>query len=453
MKLRHTRLRAGFTLIELLVVIAIIGVLAALLLPGIQSARQAAKRTECLNNMKNIGIAFQNHQAQKQYLPPSGRWDVTDATKYAEWANLGTLTDANASTMRYSWCLDLLPFLEHSDIYDQWDFSPPTGNSTTPGGFYGSYWATSTTKLPVGGNAKLAGTPIKVFTCPSDPTLTPGRGNLSYVVNGGFRYHWRYDFNADGTTGQGLLPITGSANIKTKRFSDNVRNMGLLFLQTSSASQTVTTTGTVSDQRNVALEGIKDGTTSTVMLSENINTGYGALWSGTGSSGTVYESNWACPHPWNTSFFVNGFAEGGSGGSGSVFVTLGNDGSSPGSAGGTGGYLYSNANRRGTSAGPNSTSGSGKGNEGGINGDVSGANEGMFPFPNSPHSGGINCLMCDGAVRFIPDSIDARIWSRLVTPNGSRLVAPATGTLNSTAQEDPGTGIGFTQEPLKEDVL
>ena len=100
--------RPAFTLVELLVVIAIIGILVALLLPAIQAAHDAARRTSCQNNMKQLGLASLNYETTKKELPP-GHW---------VWAAFGFGSVApKHSTISY-----VLPYMEETAIADQWDF-------------------------------------------------------------------------------------------------------------------------------------------------------------------------------------------------------------------------------------------------------------------------------------------------------------------------------------------
>ncbi len=103
------RKRLGFTLVELLVVIAIIGVLVALLLPAVQSAREAARRTQCTNNLKQIGMACHNHHDAYQYLPGAG----SDGPH---------VTCCNATErIGWSWAFHLTPFLEQQAVFDEQD--------------------------------------------------------------------------------------------------------------------------------------------------------------------------------------------------------------------------------------------------------------------------------------------------------------------------------------------
>ncbi len=99
----------GFTLVELLVVIAIIGVLVALLLPAVQSAREAARRTQCLNNLKQIGVACHNHHDAYQYLPGAGsdgpHIDCCGATERIGW----------------TWPFHITPYMEQQAVYDEQD--------------------------------------------------------------------------------------------------------------------------------------------------------------------------------------------------------------------------------------------------------------------------------------------------------------------------------------------
>jgi prepilin-type N-terminal cleavage/methylation domain-containing protein len=94
--------RGGFTLVELLVVIAIIGTLVGLLLPAVQSAREAARRSACSNNLKQLGLAILNHESTRRRLPAAG----------------DRLNSAALSSGSYSWIVMCLPYLEETNLYN-----------------------------------------------------------------------------------------------------------------------------------------------------------------------------------------------------------------------------------------------------------------------------------------------------------------------------------------------
>ncbi len=141
--------RRGFTLIELLVVISIIATLMALILPAIQQAREAGRRTQCLNNLKNISLAAISFaESRRGLLPPSGTYGAT--------------TPAGTIFPSHSWVVDLLPQLDAQAIYERWNFSA-------------DFIA----------NAGMGNKSIPVLTCPNDDTAVGIDGGLTYVANCG----------------------------------------------------------------------------------------------------------------------------------------------------------------------------------------------------------------------------------------------------------------------------
>ena len=103
--------RSGFTLVELLVVIAIIGILIALLLPAVQAAREAARRTKCANNQKQMALAFQMHHDTHQYFPTGGVLPAPDII-------FNESAVATGTDQEMGWAFQILPYMELSNIFN-----------------------------------------------------------------------------------------------------------------------------------------------------------------------------------------------------------------------------------------------------------------------------------------------------------------------------------------------
>ncbi len=161
-KVRSRYLR-GFTLVELLVVIAIIGVLVALLLPAIQAAREAARRTQCVNNMKQMGLAAANHESAKGYFPP-GRlfpdWSENGVPKASNYTQYGSVQqNATTRTGFYAVHIWLLPYMEQTAVYNLINFKVGQVLQLTVGGGV----------TPYNVNYQAYANAQGIFICPSDP--------------------------------------------------------------------------------------------------------------------------------------------------------------------------------------------------------------------------------------------------------------------------------------------
>jgi len=155
-RFRSRKCRIGFTLIELLVVIAIIAILIALLLPAVQQAREAARRTQCKNNMKQIGLALHNYLDTMQMFPISSAVDATYS---------------NLSKGR-SWIVGTLPYIDQGPLYNTIDMNAPLAAVTT-----------SPLPTPYSANTTAAMSVLTAFLCPTDSSYgngkLNGRSNLS----------------------------------------------------------------------------------------------------------------------------------------------------------------------------------------------------------------------------------------------------------------------------------
>ena len=215
----------GFTLVELLVVIAIIGILIALLLPAVQAAREAARRAQCTNNMKQIGLALHNYHDTNNCFPPQAIWGAP--TPSGNWL-----------PYHHTWLSMSLPFMEQTALYNMWDKRLPVWNTAV--------------NAPVAYAQQM----INTLLCPSDPGFrnsadTHNVAITNYAGSEGFDWWvaralpndapWNADPEVPNKMIQGVFDKTGG-------------------------SPTMATASRIGD--------ITDGTSNTIMVSEVTSYGF-----------------------------------------------------------------------------------------------------------------------------------------------------------------------------------
>lgn len=198
-------IRNGFTLIELLVVIAIIAILIALLLPAVQQAREAARRTQCKNNLKQLGLALHNYHDTYGKFPPSEIHTNAFLTSgNNDWGN-------SAGT----WVLFLMPYYDQATVYNTIDFSLRYDATQNSGG------------NPVG-NRDALGNNYATLLCPSNPVgVNNKNSNLFQVIHyfavgwgtgeppgGRARHRWAADQPNNGLVNRGVMYYNSSTSMK-----------------------------------------------------------------------------------------------------------------------------------------------------------------------------------------------------------------------------------------------
>ena len=205
--------RPAFTLVELLVVIAIIAMLVTLLLPAVQSARESARKTQCVNNMRQVALALMNHHDSKGHFP-HGNYNYIDGT-------FNTPEPYNNMQDRRCWFHDTLPFLEEAALFDDFD----------------TYMETNPSAL---GYPRL-GTVVPSFMCASDPlspklhTFWGGLNDLptqgfsgNYVGNSGDDF-----FNPTEINGQKVQALVASSKLNGMMFAVSKVRIGQVIDGTS----------------------------------------------------------------------------------------------------------------------------------------------------------------------------------------------------------------------------
>ena len=359
--------RRGFTLLELLVVISIIAVLMSLILPAVMSARQTARRVQCLNHSRNLGLGLINFSSQssKSQFPAYGTWGdyISDSTN--QWVN-----NPNPAQLK-NWVVDILPYIDRVDLADRWQRDRKHDSTVAINGH---------SNLSIIRNFNMA-----VLTCPDDETAAGVSGALSYVVNAGYASislslttasGWGsarqqadnkllFDWNKNGRSAVSSKPDLNDIRINHRS--------GLFWPETLNRQGAPKPDR--APNRSHLYSTIHDGTGNTLMLTENVN--------------AAGSQHWGDPDP-RFIAFVFPVNYPGTGYSAQTY------------------YLSAPLDARHS--------------YGVINGARTGP-EGARPFPNSNHPGGVNMVLCDGSARFLSQDIDLNVYAQLMSPAGTK---PAT---------------------------
>ena len=384
MRLKLLR-RPAFTLIELLVVIAIIAVLIALLLPAVQQAREAARRTQCKNNLKQIGLALHNYASTHTTFPPGrGAPDMVNRTTGApitSYTSYG-LADTTANAGNRSIHLLLMPYLDQANIYNGVNFSGRWSQRMTSGG------------VPINDHYNVFVQTGALFICPSD---VGGRATTenNYVANFGGSVHYggaqdrsnQFTFTSTyNSPTLGALPCRGNGAFtigiafSDRDFTDGTSNTAI-FAERTRGSNGNTATDLPKREDVVTMPTRQDFMNDPEFQYNNCLTyvptisTFNFMSFGRWTPGSDFSNGW----PWAAY-------------SGSLY----NHVATPNWRGQDCGNLSAIADTPGEHA---------------------------IISARSRHTGGVNVTMVDGSVRFVSDNVDTGVWRAVGTRSGGEIAS------------------------------